>query len=292
MRPFQVITLIILISTLSAVDAAKSYNPASINCYIKHLKSANKLDEDIELLQVSSEIEDCEEYIKGMRRDLIKETIKSVKDEVDITNKHQCVGVNLRNSEFADLTFRIVIYEVLEESYGKNYESEKTKLSEKLASEINDAVVVCVLKDEFNSLFDELLADSESEEDDDDADYCGRKLVIDNQLIDPAVYTLQLNPKNIDTTNINCDEKLEEVIKEVEKELEKDLREGNTSITDKEMECRLKTFRDENYYRKIIPVSYFSELNLTEAQKAEEKEKFVTYMGKLAAKSNQCEEDD
>lgn len=288
MKCLQVIALIILIS-YSSIEAAKSYNPTMINCYIRHLKNANELGDDIQELENGNSETNCDEIINNMKTQLIRETIKNIHKRLNISNKKQCVGDNLKENKILNKTFKVVVYEVLQESTGKNYENEVREANDKLENVIEDSATYCLFKEDFGELFDELFTDS-SEEDDLEADYCARKHVLDNNLLDTSVYTLKVNPNNINTENVNCVEKLKEVIKKIEDDLAEGMKKDEPEMANKNLECRLNAFRGDNTYDKMIATFFFSEINMTEEQKEIEKKKFIIFMGKLAFKAAECEE--
>lgn len=283
----KLLWLLILITFYSSVDGAKSYNPLNINCYIKHLKSVNKLNQKMQEISASNEIEDCDHFVASMRKEMVKETVKTLGTEFEITNKESCVAMNLNNSDFVDMTLKVVVYEVLGEASSKDYQVEKKEANEKVENDIMDAVILCLFQEEYGQLFDEMLTPTENEEEDIEADYCARKAIVNDHLINPS-YNLTLNPKNIDTSSINCIEKLKELDFELEKELKNGLLEDEPDISSNSLNCRVRICNENNYTRKIIATSLLSEVNLTEAQKMVERNKFIIFMGRIGFKTGEC----
>lgn len=260
-----------------------------INCYIRHLKSENEINNEIQELENGNSETNCDELIRNMKTQLIKETIKNIHKRLDITNKKLCVSNNLMENKVVIKTFKVVVYEVLQESTGQNYNTEIKEANDKLENVIEDSATYCIFKEDFGELFDELFTDS-SEEEDLEADYCARKHVLDNNLLDTSVYTLKVNPNNVNAENVNCEEKLKEVIKKLEDDLAEGMKKEEPEMDNKHLECRLNAFRGDNTYDKLIATFFFSEINMTEEQKETEKKKYIILMGKLAFKAAECEE--
>ncbi|XP_070500367.1 uncharacterized protein [Chironomus tepperi] len=286
MKFHQIIALLILIS-YSSVKAAKSYSPGIINCYINHLKAKNLLGDEIQELPSVLKITDCSGLIDNVKSELVQETMVNIKKRLEINNKEQCVEDTLSKNNILDVTFVAVVYEVLQESSDKKYEKEVNDANEKLENVIEDSVTYCLFEDDFGDIFDGLFTDDKKKEEDTETDYCARKHVLDNQLLDTSVYTLKLNPNNISTDSIDCDEKIKLLIKDIED----DLVDGTKKEPVKEYECRLNAFRRDKVSDRMMATYFFGEINMTDEQKQAEKAKFIIMMGKIAFQAVECEED-
>lgn len=288
MKFLQVIALIILISYTS-VDAAKSYNPAIINCYIKLLKDANEISDEVQAIGNGDILPNCAEFVDNKKKELVTETVSNIQNKLDISENELCLREDLVKNNIIDVTLKAVVFDILEEISEKKYETEVKDANDKLENLIDDSLMYCLFKEDFSDAFDEFFTEDSEEEEDLEADYCGRKLVIDNQLLDTSVYTLPLNPKNINLDNVNCEEKLKEVINKLEVELSDGMKKEDPQLTEQNLECRLNGFRSGNTYSKMIAAFFFSEINMSAEQKEVEKRKFIIMLGKLAFKAVDCE---
>lgn len=288
MKFLQVIALIILIS-YSFVDAAKSYNPAIINCYIKLLKDANEINDEVQAIGDGDILPNCAEFIDNKKKELVAETVSNIQNKIDVSENELCLEKDLVKNKIIDVTLKAVVFDILVENSGKKYEAEAKDANDKLENVIDDSLMYCLFKEDFSDAFDELFTEESEEEEDLEADYCGRKLVIDNQLLDTSVYTLPLNPKNINLDNVNCEEKLKEVIKKLEVGLSDSMKKEDPQLTEQNLECRLNAFRSGNTYSNMIAAFFFSEINMSAEQKEVEKRKFTIMLGKLAFKAVDCD---
>lgn len=252
-----------------------------INCYIKHLKKVNELSADFKELTSILDITDCSSLLNEVKTELYTETLKSIGKEMDIKNKEQCVEENLKENKFFEATIKTTVYEVLHESFGRSYEKEIKEANDKLDSVIEDSTLYCIFKENFEESFDKLVAHDKQGEDL-ETDYCARKYIIDNHLLKP-VYTLPLNPNNINTANVNCADKIKKLLKEIEDDLT-DPDENNG------VECKRKVFSDDKTHDKVVVTYFYNDLKMTPEQKAVEKKNYILLYGKIAVKTAECEE--
>lgn len=111
--------------------------------------------------------------------------------------------------------------------------------------------------------------------------YCMRKHVVDNNLLSIANLTLDINPENIDTSNVECNILFPEVAKKFGAAwLE---REGIEDTT-----CFLDVFHEENFIDRVLQFEFTRELNLNDENKIEFRNELVKFNMNWALKATKC----
>lgn len=118
------------------------------------------------------------------------------------------------------------------------------------------------------------------------SNYCIRKLVTAKKWLDPA-YNLVLNPTNIDITHVDCDQILDSIITNGQKKMvEKFVSKG---YKDKE---NIKCFEDKleknEYLGRTMVLPVLTEVKLTDAQKATEREHYIDLMVEAIDNVTEC----
>lgn len=105
--------------------------------------------------------------------------------------------------------------------------------------------------------------------------YCIRKFVIDNDLIDLSIYNVTLNPTNLNVTGIECESMIENGF---ELGLTTALHGKHYQLTPEQKECIGDKLRHKKFYKQMLRTMVIKELQLTEEQAAIERPKFIRFM--------------
>ena len=130
-------------------------------------------------------------------------------------------------------------------------------------------------------------ASSSSDEDDPTEDYCTRKLVVDNKLIDTTKYNIILNPKNLDVSAVNCEQELEKAFKSFEVILMKMVKDDD-DLNDEKSQCILNKYREQHFGHKLIRLGVLSELEISDENKLEERIAYIQSMYDLVSTIKEC----
>lgn len=233
-----------------------------------------------------------DQILQGVRLEVLSD--KEMRKEVD------CIMDNLKNSDFGNNLLLMYVYETAD-GIEEAERSEKLRQTQaKVTRTTFDSFIECEADSKFGDIFDALLKnDSSSEEDiDPKEDYCIRKHIIENKLIDDHL-NLPLNPKNLDTSNIDCTILYAKSLKDAEDELVKALLDDDSSseeddsikdvkVQSGDVPCLMNLIRQGNYIDRMLQFDYVKELNLSAAKKTEMRDKFITVMTKLAQNTSKC----
>lgn len=230
----------------------------------------------------------CEIILSSTVNGVYSELLEEFSKNAELKNAASCIVENLRVSKWSDLDLKEQIYEV-SELLTKPERDQKIRDIRSQKENISDsAIVSCLAEREFGELFDSIFGNvTQDDEEDFVGDYCARKYGIENGLIDRNEYNVQLNTKNISTVNIDCDKVNESHFLGAESELRKHLLLDVGESQDK-VDCYIKKYHDNHYFDNTLTIALLSELNVTEAQRHQEKNKFVKKMINITKVISEC----
>lgn len=270
-----------LISTWSFVHSAPFSGKAEINCYIRHLKSTDKLANNYPEFTTSEEIEDCESYLKQSAKEFYKYVALQWRRDGDIDEYMPCIMQDLKSNNTASYMFLKHVYEASETMTEVEKAAEIEKATLLYEDKAYGAMISCIYKEQLEEMFEELIrlnSGSVSNESRLMEDYCVRKHVVDNNLIDTTIYNIELNPENLNVDDINCLEVVKSPISEIRKTMIADMRRDDIGFNENQIQCAVKQFREDHNTDKLLRIIVLIEQNLTEEQKAEAKESYMKLM--------------
>lgn len=276
---------------LITVNAAPIHNKAKLNCLVRQLKSAEKLEADFPEFTVENEIGDCEVFLKDLQKDFYKKFVIKLRKNDNFAENTRCITSGLKSKGWADDTFLSIIYQADKTLPRREREQRVKEVDERIESAAVQTYSFCVFNKLFGEIFDEAMKEdsSSSEEETSFEDYCARKRVIDKNLLDSSLFTLKANPENLQVSDVDCVEEKKKTDKDIRKAMVKAIKESNELDFDKkELYCTLDKDIEGGYLDKWLAVAYLSEVNPTDEQKAEERQKFIDYMTKVMSEITEC----
>jgi phosphoribosylaminoimidazole-succinocarboxamide synthase len=264
-----------------SVDARSVDDSSHINCYIKHLKNANELDVNYPEITGDYKHVNCSELIKNNNNKLYQQIATNALSGSIFNDFSQCLIEELKTSNAANHYMKRLVYS------NSNWTSELKQQKDKevknnikviLRKVVKSCKVCEVLNgkqfDSYFKIFSEGSKDPVKE-------FCVRKHVLENKLIDTSTYNVTLEP-NTNATELICAKKLESFAERFTKELITVLKDNGRGFTDAEVECFLARLQNVKFMDKMLVIGVLSEISITEAQKADERRKYVEFMGKAA----------
>ena len=218
-----------------------------------------------------------------------------LKADEDFAPHVTCLIENLKKSDLAELSMKRAVYESIRK-FNKKFSKRKLKKALKaidyaVEKKMTIAVVLCTSSDVFGELFDEAYDDANStdssKEETLEDDYCERKYMVDNNFTNPA-YQVNLNPKNVNVSAINCDEIIENSIKEAVDELSKEFKDELKRPSQRASQCIAKVIRSNHYFENVMRIAMLGEIGISDEDKAEERKQFIDNMKQLYEKILKC----
>lgn len=189
---------------------------------------------------------------------------------------------------------------------------------EKLTLNLYNSFIICDANRKFGRMFDAIYSGTVPKLDLKE-DYCIRKKIIDDKLIDSNKFQLNPNPKNISATDTKCPDLIEAYTKNAEEDLVEllidDSSNGNlktrqlaqdetdTILTEEylaknpapetkpsaeERACVLKIVHDEGYIGKMLHFDYIKELSPNAEQRDDFRKQFVDTMKNATVSIKKC----
>ncbi|CAG9798854.1 unnamed protein product [Chironomus riparius] len=271
--------LFVAISNISFLDCAPFDGKL---CITNYLRNKELISDNFRAAQEITS--SCLNFIKSTEMTTLLEVKNKLDEKEELKNSSECIVDRLKEVNFVDYAFKAQI--LSEENYdvtdGERIE-EMTNAMQKLIELSGNAIIDCYFSDQFGAIFDSIMT-NESQEDEelsDEDDYCVRKHIIEHKLIDTTKYILDANPKNLDTSSINCEDLYNNLVIKIKDQMvagmkEIDIDESSSSnISDK---CVLNVVDSYDYVNKLEYFDYLKEFELSSHDVEQEKEKFVHLM--------------
>lgn len=198
-----------------------------------------------------------------------------------------CLLEQLQKLFLAETSMKKIIYENSSRMSRRKRKKALRAINYAIEKKMETAVMLCTTEEVFGELFDALYSsanETESSEHDDDnqgEDYCHRKYVVEKNFINTTVYNVTLNPENINTSDLNCDEIIELSIEEVEDEFKSQFLTSIEWSSRRKGRCIGKTIRDHDFFERSMTVIVLGEIGISDEQKAAERSDFIKEMKDL-----------
>lgn len=225
----------------------------------------------------------CSFMIPIIKKHIYKNFREQLEDNEDLKDQAECIMRQLKEKDFANILLALSVYQDADASKISDDLRNETfeKLSKTMQNEVVLATMDCKLEAQYEEIFDELIdGSSESYEDELslEENYCMRKYIVDNELIEPS-YKLSLNPQEIDTSVVNCDEVFPATRQSLENHMILTFISEHSGEKNEEMDaCASEVIHSENFIDQLLSFSFLHEIDLSDEAKAKEKAKFIQIM--------------
>ncbi|KAG5675799.1 hypothetical protein PVAND_005673 [Polypedilum vanderplanki] len=262
--------MLLLLAIIITAESIETFDNSDINCFIRHLKSLNKLESNYPEYRTRNEIQDCQIGVKKFKIDTYKK----------ITN-NDCIQKRLRGENWADYKMKAI---VLDLSQHNDEYQRLDELKNVINVKLKEATRYCRLEEEYGELFDVFYNLHEHmDENDKKLVACFEKYSIEYGLI--FNYTITSDSHSM---NFNCTEIIDEFMITMEENLVENLKQENSQVTQAEIECSLKIYRTEKFIQKIIITVIRGKMSLNETQKLNEKRNFIEFFILITQKVQGC----
>jgi hypothetical protein len=287
----MMLVILLFAAVIAAVKSAPTGNDHCIENYLKQKELlSSEFGNDDEVTPT------CESIVESIKESILKQLQDAFNEEEDMKNQTACMIESMQATTYVDEMLLLYVYE-------KDNEAATNDEKEEMKAEIMHnahvftihALLKCKSSEMFGELFDSIFEEdsSSSEEDDltDSEDYCVRKHVIENNLIDTAKYQLDENPKKINVSELDCSAIYKSVVEKIETKIidevpvlgSEESSESKDDV-DSDSECLLQVIRTGEFVDKLTPFEFLKEFSMTDEQKGEEKQKFIDIMSEMTEK--------
>lgn len=282
-------TLIIAVSTLFVSTFAHLESSVPLfQCLAAYAKTKGITDPVFEAVDYDSSTDECvmyrQNFISGIRKE-----IRNKITEVEILPKYSnCIYEKLTGNEpFANSILKAAALEYS----GLVEQSNKLKNTlETVVDYIDSSFVVCKTEIDFGEDFDKLFMSQKRavrNVTDYEEEYCVKKYLTKNNLIDTVQYNIVLNIQHINTTSLNC----EAMIKKFNEDIYERLGIAylnNPKLKVEKVECALEKFREADYFDMIMKIAALTTINITSDQWLSERESYVSVLSNITYNISTC----
>jgi len=272
----------LLISTVLLATIVTCHGKLTVECLVDYLKFRNVNDDAFSSIEAySGDPGTCSNDVKAKVNQIYGVARSKMESNIKQKPYADCVMKQVEGESYESLVLKADAIEM--KGVGLKFwkiSSKNSKIEElrKKAQEIVDnAFILCKGQNDYGAFFDTFFEQKRLEPMTDEFDYCMKKHLVDNAVVNPRLYNFQLNPKNLRTDSINCIE-----IMRIAKEQMK------ASISNAGSTCVINSFIDNGYLDLIMKIQLLAKLNLTPSDKNVEKQSFVDSMINMTHKIKAC----
>lgn len=286
-RTFLIISTFI---TLASSAELPSESHPTFNCLAAYAKTKGISDPAFDTVKYDSTNENCVQLRHKFISDIRKEIRTKIAADPGILPKYSnCIFEKLTGSE--PFVNSIIKAAALEFSDAPDKDGKRSRTVDTAFDYISSSAVSCKseadLADEFDALFEsekkvvKNLADFEEE-------YCVKKYLIKNNLVDTVLYNIDPNPHTINTTKLNCEEMIKKSNDDIYDQLGMVYLENTGPVNTEKVECALEKFREADYFDLMMKIRALTSVDITPAQRINERENFVRILSKISSSISSC----
>lgn len=278
------------------IDARSLGGRETDTCIADYLKSKNLVGEEFGSNRPLNPF--CSAIVEITKVQILESVMVEVMSDKEMRKEGDCIMKGLRESNFGDNLLAVYVYETSEHAHEPKTAAKLKKLQDEITRTTLNSYMACQLGNKFGELFDDILNgdDSSQEQIDPQEDYCIRKHIIEHKLIKNEHVKLQINPKHLDISNIDCNVLYQKALKDAEDELVHAMLDGDSQednevkskVEPTETNCLLDVIRSGNFIDQMLQYDYIKEFSMSATTKSQLRSEFIRVMTKLAENASKC----
>jgi hypothetical protein len=284
------------VTTLSAVFAKQVETKAEkFECIAKNLRDKELLDNDFRFSENSQSLE-CEAVIAELKETIIRDSLdltllrgerEDIKASKQLVKENlACVREELTASGYPDVMMKISIYEVSKNLAMKQRKQLKASTIAEGDKKMQAAIIKCVTGPIFSGLFDIVMEGEEEQPlEDKQINYCIRKYVTENNLINTSEFPVTLNRENIEI-NFDCEDRMKTANEILDQVIKQSYTEFYTS--EAQFQCLTKVVRTGKGLDYSAKAFVLSEISLPDDKKNQFRSEFVDHFKALREEMVKC----
>jgi hypothetical protein len=281
----KIIKLTFLAACVLTLIEGAPLEKAVDECIANYVKSKGLVDEKFGTDDEVTEL--CKNICKLTSMNSLNNVMKQLEDYDDYKNYTHCaVKKAFMFTSVPDELLTLYTYQKDDSILSEDEKNEKiNELSQRISIIVTGTVIDCQTDEKIGKVFEQLIDPNVSVESElsPEQDFCVRKHIIDNNLLNNQIYDLDSNPNDIDGSSLNCDEIYPQVVVQIEDEIvssaiqDVDSNESiEAKLSEEQKTCIDRVARDGNYVEKLLPYEYLHEFELSKDLKNYEKHTFIT----------------
>lgn len=258
------------------------------NCAVDYLKR-HDLFESNHYSPPINNTETCNLQIKEVFEKFYGKIVDEFKSDEDLTEKANCIVDHLKTMRSAELSLKRTIFENSNISKRKRKKIVKS-IEGQLKGNSEHAILICFKDTEIGDMFDEI-KNTHADDEKENHDYCTRKYVLENNLVDLETFKIELNPKQLNQTtieSISCEEVIAELKKTIEGSMYESFKGTSKHISRRQGKCLKKKLKRSGFFGNYIKIAVLIQNQWTPAQTAIERVKFIDSISGLMTDALSC----
>lgn len=221
---------------------------------------------------------DCESAVKSKLADIYS----NLRSRLNSNRLHrpfvECAMRDIEEEDdesYEQLVLRETAVEMISNWRFWSYFSKSSRLDElKAASSrlVDKSLLKCKGHREFGDLFTNIQEGTVQWDRSGEEEYCTRRYLVDQNLLNPLFYSFRDNPKNVRIDNLDCGPIVGSVIDRIYGELKE---------SKKLSDCYMNIYRKTNYASLLLKAEVMSKLPLSKSDKSREKQDFINSIVKI-----------
>ena len=254
----------------------------TIECLVDFLKFRNVNDDAFNSVEAySGDPGTCSEAVKAKVNEMYGNARAKMESNFKQKPYTDCAMKQVEGETYENLLLKAEAIEL--KGVGLKFwkiSSKKSKVEElqkKAQDIVDDSLIRCKGQTDYGAFFDTFYEQKRLEPMTDEFEYCMKKHLVDNAVINPHQYNFKLNPKNLRIENINCAEMMKTAMEQMKQ-----------SISNAGSPCVINSFINNGYLDLIMKIQLLAKLSLTPSEKGIERQSFVDSMINMTHKIKTC----
>lgn len=256
------------------------------------MKAKGKLEANFPEYEVTKQETSCDDFIMEKQGSLYKQLAMSMYKKEQFKNLTSCIMKDVRAENWVDDFMLSFIYAASETMSESQKQKKVTELTDKVMKTVFNAIDYCQYVKEFGELYDSLVNKSKNANKTEEqlrGFYCGRKYIVEHNLVDTTIHKIEFNPTNINVDGIDCNAMVQGKLKSLENEFIAMLSGDEIKLDSFKAKCALKKFRDGKFGDKFLTLLVVGDFDLTDVQRSKERNKFVYFHADVLGSLDVCD---
>ncbi|CRL05606.1 CLUMA_CG017993, isoform A [Clunio marinus] len=232
----------------------------------------------------------CNERIESFNNNMYDELLRLLRNEHETAEIADCIIDQLKVLKYGDLQLQKLFYEGSKTISKRKRKNKLKSIEFSIDKQLEISLKICSPEDIFGEFFDELYnsANQTSDEDSAESDYCLKKHLSDTNFYNKTAYVIDMNPKNIDISQINCDDEYKIALDAFEEAFEEELQMEMRKSPKNTKTCVTNAIRSTKSLEHNLFAAILGEIGVTADERAKERAKYVTAMDQMYSKLMKC----
>jgi hypothetical protein len=280
---------LVLIALMTSSARAEPQAHPSFDCMAAYAKSKGISDPVFDPVEYDSEKPECVEMRHKFISNVRKEIRSKINEAETLPKYSSCIYDKLTGSD--SFVNSIIKAAALEYSGSVKESGKLNSTVDTMLDYIKSSVVACKSENDFGDEFDSIFEAQKmavKNITDHQEEHCIKKYLIKNNLIDFNRYNIELNPHNINTTGLNCEDMIKKSNEDIYEQLGFVYLETSNLGNFAKVECALEKFREADYFDLMMKITTLTVTDITPEQRFNERENFIRVLTSISSNIAKC----